>query len=156
MLTGHLDHFRTVIVEICSGLPAEVVTRPDEVTGYSLLGLVKHLTLAEDTWFEQRGAARPIGFDWSPEDPDSDFRIEPGETPEKIIEGYRAACARSRAVVDELGFDGELRDPAYAGYTIRWVVMHMGTETARHCGHADIIRERLDGRIGVGYDHYGS
>ena len=88
---------------------------------------------------------------WDPEDPDADFRIEPDEDAEGIIGLYRAACDRSNEIVRARALDDPLVAEGYEDYTVRWVLTHMATETARHAGHADLIRQRLDGLTGIGY-----
>lgn len=151
VLVGYLDHYRRVVVDICDGLSREELVHVDPDTGYPLLGLIKHLTLAERTWFEERTAGEPFGFVWDPKDPDADFRIEDEEEPEAIIALYRSACDRAREIVDPMSLDDHLRGPGYTEYNLRWVMLHMIEETARHAGHADLLRERLDGHTGVGY-----
>lgn len=151
MLTGYLDHYRRVMVTLCEGLERGDLVRPDEVAGYSVLGLVKHLTLVERTWFEERVGGEDFGYVWNPEDPNEDFRIEEHEDTVTIIDGYRSATERARQIVEESSLDETLKGAGYEEYTVRWVMLNMIVETARHAGHADILRERLDGRTGVGY-----
>jgi hypothetical protein len=81
-----------------------------------------------------------------------DFRIEEGETPEDVFDLYRRACDRSRRALEAVSLDDPIENPDRSSdYNVRWVVVHMLEETARHAGHADIIREQLDGRTGTGY-----
>ena len=151
VLVGYLDHYREVMIELCDGLGREDLVRIDPDAGYSLLGLVKHLTLAERSWFEERTAGEPFGFVWDPKDPDADFRIEDHEESGEILDLYRSASQRAREIVESMSLEDHLRGPDYTGYNLRWVMLNMIVETARHAGHADQLRERLDGRTGVGY-----
>lgn len=156
VLVGYLDHYREVILELCNGLGREDLVRIDPDAGYSLLGLIKHLTLAERTWFEERTAGEPFGFEWDPEDPNSDFRIEEHEQTEDILDMYRSSSRRAREIVESMSLDDHLRGSDYTDYNLRWVMLNMIVETARHAGHADQLRERLDGRTGVGYPGYAT
>jgi len=151
VLTGYLSHYQQVVIDICEGLEPDLLVRADSVTGYPLLALIKHLTLAQRTWFEHRTAGEPFDFGWDAADPDSDFRIEEDEHVEDVIAAYRASSEQAREIVDSMSLNDMLRGPGYTDYNLRWVMLNMIVETARHAGHADLIRERIDGRTGVGY-----
>ena len=152
VLTGFLDYYRGLVVEIGAGLPRDRLVRSTVPSGTTLLGLVKHLTLVEDSWFSHRFGGESPRFPWDESDPNSDFRIEENEDAAGIIAAYNAECERSRQAIAGASLDDTARHPDYKGYTLRWIIVHMIEEAARHCGHADIIREQLDGRTGVGYD----
>jgi hypothetical protein len=147
-----MDHYRRTLVDIVRGATDEDLRRALTPTGLTLLGLVKHLALVERWWFGEHVAGDPPFFDWSPDDPDSDFRIEPHETTNEIIASYEAACDRSREIIAAASLDDVVKKPDARRYKVRWVLMNMIVETARHCGHADILRERVDGVTGTGYD----
>jgi hypothetical protein len=91
-----------------------------------------------------------VAYPWTDEDPDADWRVEPEDTTDGILTLYRDECARSRATVaaapslEELAAHGGRR----GRMSLRWIVVHMIEETARHCGHADIARELIDGATG--------
>jgi hypothetical protein len=116
-----------------------------------LLGIVKHLAYVERWWFQMNFAGEPVAFPWPEDEPDQDidFRIVPTDTVESITTLYRQEVTRSREIaaaasVDDLGRGfGEVQPR-----TLRWVMIHMIDETARHAGHADILRELTDGAIG--------
>jgi len=152
VLAGFLDHYRRTLLDICEGLSEEELRRPMVPSGTSLLGLVKHLAGVEMGWFQDTVANEPVEYPFDESDPDADFRIEEGETSEEIFALYRDACARSREVLDAADLDDLVPNPKrYRDYNVRWVAVHMIEETARHAGHADIIREQIDGRTGAGY-----
>jgi uncharacterized damage-inducible protein DinB len=152
VLAGFLDHYRATLLAICGGLSEEQLRRPMVASGTSLLGLVKHLAFVERGWFQESVANEPYEYPFDVDDPEADFRIEEHETSEDIFTLYREACDRSRRALDEASLDDPVENPhRSADYNVRWVVVHMLEETARHAGHADIIREQLDGRTGVGY-----
>lgn len=121
-------------------------------SGTSLLGLVKHLAYVERGWFRESIANEKVDHPFAADDPDADFRIEENETAEDIFALYRQECEESRRVLAEASLDHVVDYPdRIAGYSVRWIVVHMIEETARHVGHADILREQLDGRTGAGY-----
>ena len=143
-----LDRHRDAILWKLEGLDDEQLRRPRVPSGTSLLGLVKHLAAVEYGWFcDTFGRdAEPLPFD--DDDPDADLRIEPGETTEDVLAFYDRARAAADQAIDEL--DVEDTGTAWFGeaVTLRWVLIHMVEETARHAGHVDIIRELIDGMTG--------
>ncbi|MCP3859945.1 MAG: DinB family protein, partial [Phycisphaeraceae bacterium] len=144
-----LDNNRTVMVWKLDGLTLEQANRPAVASGTSLLGLVKHLAFVERWWFDDFFAGNTVDYPWSEEDPDADFRIEEGETVESVISLYTEAVARSNRLVAEAHMD-DLSVGSRGGerFALRWIVAHMIEETARHAGHADIVRELIDGTTG--------
>jgi hypothetical protein len=154
VLEGYMDHYRRTLVEIVRGVSDEDLRRPLTPSGLTLLGLVKHLALVERWWFGQHVAGDPEFTKWDPADPNADFRVEPDETTQQIIDLYEESCEHSRQVIASASLDDEIKKTdARHRYNVRWVLMNMIVETARHCGHADILRERIDGKTGTGYDN---
>jgi uncharacterized damage-inducible protein DinB len=152
VLGGFLDHYRHTLLDICEGLSEEQLRRPMVPSGTSLLSILKHLAFVERGWFQENVANEQYDYPFDTGDPDAEFRIEDGETGDDIFELYRQACARSRQALEAVSLDDMVQHPdRSADYNVRWVVVHMIEETARHAGHADIIREQLDGRTGTGY-----
>ncbi|GAA5107652.1 DinB family protein [Nocardia iowensis] len=134
------------------GLTAEQLRRqavpPSKL---SLLGLVRHLTDVERTWFTRvfEGVEAPALY-WR-EDPaeDTDFIVGNAD-PDESMRLWRNECAHSRKIVDagkSLDSVG-VRHPSGETYTLRWILTHMVEEYARHNGHADLLRESIDGRTG--------
>ena len=150
-IAGYLDHYRALLVSLCEGLAKAELTRSTVPSGTSLLGLVKHMTRVESSWFTHRFQGEPVGWEADPSDPDADFRIEEDEDAASVIGAYEEECARSRAVLAAASLDDFARHPDYSSYKLRWIAFHMQEETARHVGHSDIIREQIDGRTGAGY-----
>jgi uncharacterized damage-inducible protein DinB len=151
-LRQSLDRHRDAVLWKVDGLDDESLRRPMTPTGTNLIGLVKHLASVEYGWFcETFGRpSHEVPFDEA--DPDADMRAAEGETTEEILDYYRRARADADAAIEELGLDA--RGTAWTGRTVsmRWVVVHMVEETARHAGHMDIVRELIDGAAG---DHPG-
>lgn len=159
MLDGWLDYHRATILAKVEGLDDEALRRPGVPSGTSLLGIVKHLALAEHHWFEMifagacpegEGTADgcPCGLPW-PNGPGA-WTISPDETTEQVTDSYVGMCARSREITSTADLDDRaLGPPSKRQHTLRWIVTHMIEETARHNGHADILREQIDGSVGV-------
>ena len=143
-----LDRHRDAILWKLEGLGDDDLRRQMTPSGTSLLGLVKHVAAVEYGWFcDTFGReTEPLPFD--DDDPDADFRIRPDETTEEVLAFYARARAAADQTIDEL--EVESTGTAWFGeaVTLRWVLIHMVEETARHAGHADIIRELIDGMAG--------
>ena len=143
-----LDRHRDVVLWKLEGLDDEALRRPMTASGTSLLGLVKHLAAVEYGWFCQTfdRPTEPLPFD--ADDADADLRPRPEETVADIVAFY----ARARAAADQVIDEHDITDLGTAWFgdpvTLRWVLIHMVEETARHAGHMDILRELVDGRTG--------
>jgi uncharacterized damage-inducible protein DinB len=155
LLTGFLDYYRAVMVRKAAGLTREqLATRlgPSEMT---LGGLVKHLAFAEDIWFDHRLVGNDRGEPWASidwdADPDWEFHSAVDDEPEAIFRLYDEACARSRAAVAQvrdLDAVAPIANRRGVRCSMRWILVHMIEETARHAGHADLLRESIDGSTG--------
>ena len=137
----------------CSGLDAEqLAQRSVEPSTMSLLGLVRHMAEVERAWFKRRMAGLDIPKLYqSDDDPDGDFNGAVAD-PEVVAEAFRSwreEIAFAQDFVEratDLGTEYDL--PGHGRISMREVLVHMVEEYARHNGHADLIRERIDGRIG--------
>jgi uncharacterized damage-inducible protein DinB len=147
-LRASLDEHRDTALWKLQGLDDEQLRRPMTPSGTSLLGLVKHLAAVEYHWFciTFGRETEPLPFD--DDDPDADLRVTPEETTEDIVAFYGRARAAADKVIEELELDAV--GTAWFGPTVslRWVLVHMVEETARHVGHLDIVRELIDGATG--------
>ena len=143
-----LDRHRDAVLWKLEGLGDDDLRRPMVPSGTSLLGLVKHLAAVEYGWFCDTFGREiePLPFD--DDDPDADLRVRPEETTEDILAFY----GRARAAADQAIAELEVEDTGTAWFgeavTMRWVLIHMIEETARHAGHVDILRELIDGMAG--------
>ena len=148
-LNAYLDWYRTVMIRKIEGLDPEGLRRSPVASGTSLGGLVKHLAYVERHWFGSSFGGLSLEYPWTDEDPDADFRLDDADTVESLTAFYQAECQRSR---DLVAADPDLDRvvPASRGrmVSLRWILNHMIEETARHAGHADIIREMVDGAVG--------
>lgn len=147
MLEAFLDFQRATLLWKVSGVSDEDLRRKPTVSSMSLLGLVKHLAYVERSWFQVVFMNRELSVPWTKEDPDADWRIEPDETTASVLALFQDAVAESRKVVAENSLDDFAKKPG-SDPTLRWIVIHMIEETARHNGHADIMREAIDGATG--------
>ncbi|MCC9711897.1 DinB family protein [Streptomyces sp. MNU76] len=153
MLEGWLDHHRETLALKCEGLDdAQLRTASVPPSQLSLLGLVRHMAEVERIWFrkvlvdDDRG---PIYF--SDADPDGEFHLTEADTWEEAYGTWQAEIAIARRNAEGLALD----DVAKAVHrrsgeapSLRWLYTHMIEEYARHNGHADLLRERIDGATG--------
>jgi uncharacterized damage-inducible protein DinB len=154
-LGEYLDYQRETILLKTEGLTSEQLGQQIPTSSLTLAGILYHLALNEEAWFEVRFAGLPEqaewqGIDWEA-DPDYEFRTALTREPEWLRSRYREACDRARQVIasaeslDQLSADA-LGDEGH--FTLRWVMLHLIEETARHAGQADLIREAIDGVVG--------
>ena len=149
-LVRYLDTYRGIIVFKAKGVERSTGIEPLVPSGTSLLGIVKHLAYVERWWFQAVLGQREVEFPWSEDDPDADWKIEPEESVDDIIDLYLGECAESQAILEEIGSLDDLFPQGDDEISARRVVIHMIEETARHAGHADILRELIDGSTGWG------
>jgi uncharacterized damage-inducible protein DinB len=148
-LTAFLDYLRETVLWKVEGLSDADARRPLVPSGTSLAGIVKHLAFVERFWFQTVFAGRMVDYPWSEEDPDADWDVADWETLDGICGFYREETAASREIEARAeSLESIAAHPGH-GMTLRWIVVHMIEETARHAGHADIIRELIDGSAGV-------
>jgi uncharacterized damage-inducible protein DinB len=154
-LTAFLDYQRETVLLKADGLDAAQLAQPLPPSSLTLAGLLNHLALVEDSWFRDRFAGLPeqeiwAAVDWEA-DPDFEFRTAVDLDPDELRRRYRDAIARSTEVVAAAdGLDQLGAQPWRDGtrWNLRWVLLHMIEETARHAGHADLLREAVDGQTG--------
>ncbi len=148
MLPALLDFLRSTVVHKVDELSDDqAFSRPVPPSALSPAGVVKHLAGTERFWFSIDFAAADVAWPWTDDDPHGDFEVLPGETLAGIVAGYQAECDRSRRVIAGAAPD-DMAQGAGMDFNLRYAVAHMIEETARHCGHLDLLRERLDGAVG--------
>jgi hypothetical protein len=146
-LAGQRDH----VLEQLHGLSDEQLRRPVLPSGWSCLGLVRHLTLSDERyWFDVVVAGAPLDF-W-PEGENADWLVRPDEPAEHVIAAYRSAIARSDEVIAARRLEDPPEQPeqswAEAGLSfpdLHTILVHVLVETSVHAGHLDAARELLDG-----------
>jgi uncharacterized damage-inducible protein DinB len=151
MVTVWLDYQRATLLWKCDGLDgADLARRGVPPSPLSLLGLVRHMTLVEWSWFDHifdgSDVPEPIS---TTEDVDADFNDLRPEEAEADLERFRRQCDVSRAIVAGADSLDELAaSTARGAFSLRWIMIHMIEEYARHNGHADLLRELIDGAVG--------
>src|SRR6516164_7573462 len=155
LLGQYRDFQRQTVLAKTAGLSREQMTRRHAPSALTLAGLLYHLALVEESWLEERFLGLPVREPWAgvdfKADPDWEFRTSAELEPEQLRQRYREACERSRqAMAQADGLDQLSVQPQRDGrrFTLRWVLLHLLEETARHAGHADLLREAIDGTVG--------
>ncbi|MFF4324682.1 DinB family protein [Streptomyces sp. NPDC001568] len=149
-LTSVLQWQRDTLMMKCSGLSAEQLRRRAvPPSGLSLLGLVRHLAEVERGWFRNVVGGEDVGgyFPKNEAGERTEFHVEDAD-PQESFRIWEDTCERSRAIVasaESLDVQGRYGDE---GYSLRYVLAHMVEEYARHNGHADLLREAIDGTTG--------
>ncbi|WP_433309478.1 DinB family protein [Micromonospora sp. CA-269861] len=140
-----LSFARSCVLKKVAGLSEEQLRRRLVVSDTTLLGLVQHLTGCERYWFGYTFAGDPRYADVN-----VDMLVESDRSPDQVIADYRAAIAESDAHISAAaGPDVRTVQPVGdSPLTLRWVLAHMTSETVRHAGHADVLRELVDGATG--------
>jgi uncharacterized damage-inducible protein DinB len=154
-LIRYLQSARDAIVWKVEGLSEYDARRPLTPTGTNLLGLVKHLASVELGYFGDT-FVRPSGIElpWHSDDadPNDDLHLTADESREWVLDLYRKAWAHAAVTFEELDLESEGRVPWWPDdrnpVTLHQILVHMVAETARHAGHADIVRETIDGQAG--------
>ncbi|XVS66373.1 DinB family protein [Actinosynnema sp. CA-299493] len=159
-LHRYLRIAREAVLWKLEGLSSYDVRRPLTPTGTNLLGLVKHLAAMEIAYFADT-FDRPFGerFEWMDEDaePNADMWATADESREDVVRLYRRACEHADATIEALDLDAPGAVPWWSAerraVTLHRVLVHMIAETNRHAGHADIVRELVDGEAGLRPDN---
>ncbi|MGP3967154.1 DinB family protein [Streptomyces sp. 6N223] len=158
-LTGFLEFLRATLEWKCRGLDAAGLRATTAASSMTLGGMLKHLAWVEDHWFSRMLHGRDPdpaweGVDWKA-DPDWEWHSAADDTPEQLHALWQDAVDRSRTLLDKaLADGGGLDQPARRAWadgrapSLRWILVHMIEEYARHNGHADLLRESIDGSTG--------
>jgi hypothetical protein len=153
MLETWLDYHRATLLMKCAGLTdAELKRRSADPSTLSLLGLVRHMTEVERGWFRRRiGGENVPPLYYTPQRRDDDFDAVDDADSAAMFAAFNAEVERCRAVVAGVSLDTLVPNTSKDGrgdFSVRWIYVHMIEEYARHNGHADLLRERIDGAIG--------
>ena len=151
MLRGLLDWHRSTLLFKCAGLDGEQLARaPIAQSNLSLLGLVRHLSKVERTWFRRRFRAEQIDILYSTAArPDADFEDVDAAAAEADYARLLAEQEAARRAVADAPLDATFRTDDGKEFSLRLVFNHMIAEYARHNGHADLIRQCVDGVTGA-------
>jgi hypothetical protein len=141
-----LDYYRVVMIRKAEGLTTAQATEQSTPSGLTLFTLIRHLTDVERGWFRDLDDPTAPFLYCTDDDPDGDFHPGPDDTVEDALDAYRAEIARSNEIIAGHSLDTEVPDQG-GTVNLRWIMVHMIEETARHAGHADILRELTDGTV---------
>ncbi|MGI8775667.1 MAG: DinB family protein [Actinomycetota bacterium] len=147
MLRAFLDYHRATILQKIADVDEEDLRKQMVPSGTSLLGILKHLAHVERWWFRTVFHDEELDYPWTDDDPDADWRIDDSESAEDIVRLYKYETAMAREIVNAAAPD-DVAKRKQTQFSLRWILLHMIQETARHNGHADILREMVDGAIG--------
>lgn len=149
-----LEYFRSVLIRKAVGLTAEQLAAAIAPSTLTVGGLVKHMAFVEDHWFQHVLLGNEYPEPWCSADwdtsPDWEFDTAPDDPPATLLAQFDASISRSRvATASVTDLDTVAVRPSHGQpTTLRWILVHMIEEYARHCGHADLIRESIDGAVG--------
>ncbi|MBC2902735.1 DinB family protein [Streptomyces cupreus] len=152
MLEGWLDYHRQTLARKCEGLTdAQLRTASVEPSELTLMGLVRHMAEVERFWFHEVLLGEDLGVLYSSEeDRDGDFHFSDTDTWQEAQDTWQAEIERARRNTAAYGLDDLSKGTSRSGepFNLRWIYTHMIEEYARHNGHADLLRERVDGSTG--------
>ena len=150
ILEGYLNYQRSTLLNICAGLTGEqLARRPIASSNLSLLGLIRHLAKVERTWFRQRAAGQPVPPMYDPaRGKDADFNDALAAEAETDIARLQEEWRLADQAAAGLDFDDTLDTGHGDTFSVRMMYVHLIGEYARHNGHADLLREALDGVTG--------
>ena len=150
ILEGYLNYQRSTLLNICAGLTGEqLATRALATSNLSLLGLLRHMAKVERIWFRQRAAGQRVPPMYDPaRGKDADFNDAVAAEAEADIARLRAEWRQADAAATGLDFDDTLDTGHSDTFSVRMMYVHLIGEYARHNGHADLLREAIDGVTG--------
>lgn len=151
-LENFLDAQRDGLLRKIAGVDDATARKTPTASSLSLLGLVKHSAVWERRWFQVIMGGRDLPDEWpavKDELHDADLRVGEDDTVDYWVAYYREQIGQSRVVAAALDLDSPCARADIIECNVRYVLFHMIEETARHAGHADIIRETLDGSCGI-------
>ena len=149
-LRAILEQNRAVLIWKLAGMDDERARLAPFASDTSAIGLLQHLTIVERSWFEEIFAGREVTYEFDFEaDIDAEWHLSGSESLFGAIEAYEAQAAISADILEEADLDDlSAQERGNERYSLRWIVVHMIEETARHLGHADVLREHIDGTLG--------
>lgn len=158
-LLAFLDYHRATFRAKVAGVDAAGLAATVGASTMTLGGMMKHLTLVETSWFSRVLLGLPLGEPWDSvdwkHDPDWEWRTGSQDPAPQLFAAYDAAVARAQeqvaGVLERDGLDAlSVRPSRTEGepFSLRWILLHMLEEYARHNGHADVLRESVDGEVG--------
>jgi uncharacterized damage-inducible protein DinB len=153
VLEAFLDFHRQVLVSKVDGISENEARRRRVPSKTTLAGLIKHMIGVERGWFQEVLAGRnPEDIDPNVGGGEESWDLAENETVLSLIKEYEQTCEQSRQTAARFALDDAVPEPDMGQVSLRWIYVHMIEETARHVGHADILREQTDGAAGIDGD----
>jgi uncharacterized damage-inducible protein DinB len=153
VLEAFLDFHRQVLVSKVDGISDNEARRRRVPSRTTLAGLIKHMIGVERGWFQEvLGGRNPEDIDANVGGGDESWAVAENETVSSLIKEYEQTCEQSRQTAARFALDDAVPEPDMGQVSLRWIYVHMIEETARHVGHADILREQTDGAAGIDGD----
>jgi uncharacterized damage-inducible protein DinB len=153
VLEAFLDFHRQVLASKVDGLSDSDARQRRVPSKTTLAGLIKHMIGVERGWFQEVLAGRdPAEIGPNVGGDDESWELAAGETAGSLVQEYERTCEQSRETAARFALDDAVPHPDLGQVSLRWIYVHMIEETARHAGHADILRELTDGTAGVDGD----
>lgn len=151
MLLAYLDFQRDTAICKLQGVSEEDARRTLGPSSLTLIGIVSHMTHAERVWFRATFLGEDLAASGTPDDVSLYWDVPMATSIADVARAYREECDRSNAIIrehslDEVAAKGRRHRPPMQ---LRWIMLHMIEEVARHLGHMDLIRESIDGRVGA-------
>jgi len=147
-LREFLEYKREALIDKLQGLTDEQARMTPTASSLSLLSLIKHSAIWERRWFQIIVAGRTFPGEWPEvrsDEVDSTFQLAGEDAVETVVADYREQIAASNEILDSFDLDAPCAWPEMVNKNLRFVALHLIEETAHHAGHADIIRETIDG-----------
>jgi len=146
-LMGFLQRQRDLVAWKLRDAPDDVLRSVGSPSGLTLHGVVRHLENVERSWLRDVFAGEEdLSFDWTEQDPNGEFHVPPDVSMTDLLAAYAEESGRCDIVVgSSLSLD-EIAERSEA--SLRWIIVHLIEETARHVGHIDLLREQADGQVG--------
>jgi uncharacterized damage-inducible protein DinB len=149
VLEAFLDFHRQVLVSKVDGISENDARRRRVPSKTTLAGLIKHMIGVERGWFQEVLAGRrPADIGPNVGGGEESWDLADNETVSSLIREYEQTCEQSRQTAARFALDDAVPEPDMGQVSLRWIYVHMIEETARHAGHADILRELTDGAAG--------
>lgn len=153
VLEAFLDFHRQVLVSKVDGISENQARQRRVPSKTTLAGLVKHMIGVELGWFQEVLAGRdPADIGPNVGGGEESWDLAANETVSSLVKEYERACEQSRQTAARFALDDAMPEPGIGQVSLRWIYVHMIEETARHVGHADILREQTDGSAGIDGD----
>ena len=153
VLEAFLDFHRQALVSKVDGISENEARRRRVPSKTTLAGLIKHMIGVERGWFQEvLGGLNPEDIGPNVGGGEESWDLAENETVSSLIKAYEQACEQSRQTATRFALDDAVPEPDMGQVSLRWIYVHMIEETARHVGHADILREQADGASGIDGD----